>query len=316
MLNIDMLLENVKSVAITGHIRPDGDCAGSTLGLYNYIRENMPDIQVDIYLEDIPEEFKFLANSDKISQASDENKIYDIFFVCDCSSLDRIGAFAQPYFEIARKTVCIDHHRGGDNFADENCVDADISSCSELLFETLDKNRISKAVAECLYLGIIHDTGVFKYQAVTAKTMETAGFLMSKGIDFTGMIDNTFYSRTYKQTQALGKALLESIRFFEGKAIFSLFTKKDMAFYEVTAKDLGGVAEQLRLVDGVEVAIFLYELESGEYKVSLRSKNYVDVNKIAKVFNGGGHIRAAGFSMLGEPRDIINNIGVQLELQI
>ncbi len=316
MLNIDELLKDVKSVAITGHVRPDGDCAGSTLGLYNYIKENMPEIEADIYLEDIPEEFKFLVNSDKLLQTQDESKVYDIFFVLDCSSLDRIASFTQEYFERARKTVCIDHHRGGSDFADESFVNSDTSSCSELLFETMDKNKISKAVAECLYLGIIHDTGVFKYQAVTARTMEVAGFLMGKGIDFTSMIDNTFYSRTYKQTQALGKALLESIRFFDGKAIFSLFTKKDMGFYEVTPKDLSGVAEQLRLVDGVEVAIFIYELEHGEYKVSMRSKNYVDVNKIAKIFNGGGHIRAAGFSMLGEPRDIINNIGAQLELQL
>ena len=95
-----------------------------------------------------------------------------------------------------------------------------------------------------------------------------------------------------------------------------MLTKRDMEFYGVTSKDLGGVVEQLRLNDTVEVAIFLYETEKNEYKVSMRSKNIVDVSKIAKRFGGGGHIRAAGFDMAAnDPRDIINNIGALVELQ-
>jgi phosphoesterase RecJ-like protein len=151
---------------------------------------------------------------------------------------------------------------------------------------------------------------------VTARTMQIAGKLMEKGIDFTNIIDNTFYMRTYRQSQVLGKALLESVQFCDGRCIFTVLTKRDMEFYGVTSKDLGGVVEQLRLNDTVEVAIFLYETEKNEYKVSMRSKNIVDVSKIAKRFGGGGHIRAAGFDMAAnDPRDIINNIGALVELQ-
>lgn len=315
MFYIDEICKGVKTIGITGHIHPDGDCVGSTLGLYNYISENMPEIKVDIFLEPIAPEFLFLKNSDKISQEVND-KEYDLFFVLDGAGLDRFEPF-NAYFHNAKQTVMIDHHMTGQKIGTYNLIEPKVSSCCEVLFGILDEAKISKNVAECLYLGMIHDTGVFKYQAVNAKTMQTAGALMEKGINFTKIIDDTFYSRTYKQTQVLGKALLESIMFCNGKCIFSIITKKEMEFYGVNSSDLGGVVEQLRLNDTVEVAVFMYENEKDQYKVSLRSKNYIDVSKIAKQYGGGGHIRAAGFTMSAvEPRDIINNVGLLIEQQM
>lgn len=316
MIFIDEILKGAKTVGITGHLRPDGDCTGSALGLYNYIQDNMPDIQVDIYLQPIMDEFKFLRNSDKITDKADDSRAYDIFFVVDCAAFDRFEDY-RGMFDRAKKTVVIDHHISGKEIGSVNLIVPELSSCSELLYETMTPERISKETAECLYLGIIHDTGVFKYQAVTARTMQIAGELMAKGIDFTSIIDDTFYMRTYRQSQVLGKALLESVLFCGGRCIFSVITQSEMDFYGVTGKELGGVVEQLRLNDSVEVAIFLYEVEKNEYKVSLRSKNHVDVSRIAKMFGGGGHVRAAGFQMTANnPRDIVNNIGAQIELQL
>lgn len=316
MIYLDEVLQGAKTVGITGHIRPDGDCVGSTLGVYNYIRENMPQIDVDIYLQSIMDEFMFLKNSDKIKDKADAGKIYDVFIVCDCAAYDRFEDFS-VCFENAKKTVVYDHHISGQEIRDFNTIMPELSSCSELIYEAMKPEKISKNVAECLYLGIIHDTGVFKYQGVTARTMQIAGALMEKGIDFTNIIDNTFYMRTYRQSQVLGKALLESVLFCEGKCIFTILTLQEMKFYGVTSKDLGVVVEQLRLNDTVEVAIFLYEVEKNEYKVSMRSKNIVDVSRIAKRFGGGGHIRAAGFNMsANHPRDIVNNIGALVEQQL
>ena len=316
MIYLDEILQGAKTVGITGHVRPDGDCVGSTLGVYNYICDNMPQVDVDIYLQPIKEEFQFLRNSDKVKENADAGKVYDVFIVCDCAACDRFEDF-RVCFEKAKKKVVFDHHISGQEIGDMNMIAPELSSCSELIYEAMNPEKISKSVAECLYLGIIHDTGVFKYQAVTARTMQIAGALMEKGIDFTSIIDNTFYMRTYRQSQVLGKALLESVLFCDGRCIFTILTKQEMEFYGVTSKDLGGVAEQLRLNDSVEVAIFLYEVEKNEYKVSMRSKNIVDVSKIAKRFGGGGHIRAAGFDMsANHPRDIVNNIGALVEQQL
>ena len=307
------ILKDVKSVGITGHIRPDGDCTGSVLALYNYIVENMPETDVDLYLEQPGSEFYYLKNIDKIKNTPEDKK-YDVFFVLDCSSLDRIEPFISC-FNNASKTVCIDHHVSNTGFTDLSKIEPQASSACEVLYGTMDADKISRNVAECIYTGIIHDTGVFKYSCTSKKTMEIAGEMMEKGIDYSDIIDNTFYKKTYVQNQILGRALLESVLFYDGKCIFTTVTIDEMEFYGVTGRDLGGIVEQLRLTDGVEVAIVLYQTGEEEYKVSLRSKKKIDVAAIATQFGGGGHVRAAGYTAKGSVYQIINSIGELIEKQ-
>ena len=307
------ILKDVKSVGITGHIRPDGDCTGSVLSLYNYIVENMPETDVDLYLEQPGSEFYYLKNIDKIKNTPEDKK-YDVFFVLDCSSLDRIEPFISC-FNNASKTVCIDHHVSNTGFTDLSKIEPQASSACEVLYGTMDADKISRNVAECIYTGIIHDTGVFKYSCTSKKTMEIAGEMMEKGIDYSDIIDNTFYKKTYVQNQILGRALLESVLFYDGKCIFTTVTMDEMEFYGVTGRELGGIVEQLRLTDGVEVAIFLYQTGEEEYKVSLRSKKKIDVAAIATQFGGGGHVRAAGYTAKGSVYQIINSIGELIEKQ-
>lgn len=307
------ILKDVKSVGITGHIRPDGDCTGSVLALYNYIVENMPETDVDLYLEQPGSEFYYLKNIDKIKNTPEDKK-YDVFFVLDCSSLDRIEPFISC-FNNASKTVCIDHHVSNTGFTDLSKIEPQASSACEVLYSTMDTDKISRNVAECIYTGIIHDTGVFKYSCTSKKTMEIAGEMMEKGIDYSDIIDNTFYKKTYVQNQILGRALLESVLFYDGKCIFTTVTMDEMEFYGVTGRELGGIVEQLRLTDGVEVAIFLYQTGEEEYKVSLRSKKKIDVAAIATQFGGGGHVRAAGYTAKGSVYQIINSIGELIEKQ-
>jgi len=307
------ILKDVKSVGITGHIRPDGDCTGSVLALYNYIVENMPETDVDLYLEQPDSEFYYLKNIDKIKNTPEDKK-YDVFFVLDCSSLDRIEPFISC-FNNASKTVCIDHHVSNTGFTDLSKIEPQASSACEVLYGTMDADKISRNVAECIYTGIIHDTGVFKYSCTSKKTMEIAGEMMEKGIDYSDIIDNTFYKKTYVQNQILGRALLESVLFYDGKCIFTTVTMDEMEFYGVTGRELGGIVEQLRLTDGVEVAIFLYQTGEEEYKVSLRSKKKIDVAAIATQFGGGGHVRAAGYTAKGSVYQIINSIGELIEKQ-
>lgn len=307
------ILKDVKSVGITGHIRPDGDCTGSVLALYNYIVENMPETDVDLYLEQPGSEFYYLKNIDKIKNTPEDKK-YDVFFVLDCSSLDRIEPFISC-FNNASKTVCIDHHVSNTGYTDLSKIEPQASSACEVLYGTMDADKISRNVAECIYTGIIHDTGVFKYSCTSKKTMEIAGEMMEKGIDYSDIIDNTFYKKTYVQNQILGRALLESVLFYDGKCIFTTVTMDEMEFYGVTGRELGGIVEQLRLTDGVEVAIFLYQTGEEEYKVSLRSKKKIDVAAIATQFGGGGHVRAAGYTAKGSVYQIINSIGELIEKQ-
>nr|WP_317282214.1 bifunctional oligoribonuclease/PAP phosphatase NrnA [uncultured Sellimonas sp.] len=315
MLNLDEILTGVKSAGIAGHIRPDGDCTGSCLALYQYLSDYYPDIDLQIYLEEIPNSFRMLKDWEKIRHEAPEGKEYDIFFALDCGDTGRLG-FAGVLFEQAKKTVCIDHHISNEAFADINYIVPDASSTSELVYRILDSEKIKKETAEALYLGIVHDTGVFQYSCTKPSTMEAAARLLKKGINGQEIIEKTFYEKTYAQNQILGKALLESIRILDGQVIFSYITESSMEFFGVGPKDLEGIVSQLRVTQGVEVAIFLYELKQGEFKVSLRSKEKVDVSKVAQYFGGGGHIRAAGLTMQGTPHDVINNLTGQIAIQL
>lgn len=315
LIKLNDKLRDVTSVAITGHVRPDGDCIGSTLGFYNYIRDNFPQIEVDLYLEKPGAEFSYLTNIDAVkTQIGNTDRQYDMFFVFDCGATDRFEPFRQ-LLNRTKYTICIDHHITNDGFADENIVVPDLSSTCELLYTCLVDEQISKACAECLYTGIICDTGTFKYQSTTSETMRIAGKLMDKGINHTHIIDDGFYTKSHRQNQIMGRALMESVVFHGGKCIYSAVTQKTMKFYGLEGKQMGIVIDQLRNTEGVEAAIFMYEFPEGGFKVSMRSKDYIDVSKVCAVFGGGGHVRAAGCTMYGTVSDIIERLDEQFTIQ-
>lgn len=308
-------IKEAERIAISGHINPDGDCVGACLGLCAYILDLDPKKKVDILLEPISEKFRFLAYADHIMQEKTEEEPYDLYFSLDCSDKERLGAF-QEFFEEARFTICVDHHISNQGFGDLRFIDADASSTCEILYDILEEKKISFDTAQCLYLGIVHDTGVFKHSNTTRKVMEIAGALIDKGVRPDFIIDETFYKKTYIQNQILGRALMESILLLDGRIIFSAIKKKDMDFYGIESGDLDGVIDQLRVTEGVECALFLYEKTEGQFKVSLRSNGKVDVRKIAEQFGGGGHVKAAGCTVEGNVRDIVNSISPLIDQQL
>ena len=226
-----------------------------------------------------------------------------MFIALDCGDTGRLGNAAK-YFEKAKKTVCIDHHVSNANFADLNYVFPEASSTCELVFELIDKEKLTKEIAECLYTGMVHDTGVFQYSCTSAKTMNIGGILMESGIDYSKIVDETFYTKTFNQNKILGKALLNSELYLDGQVILSCITQEEMKEYDVLPKHLDGIVNQLRITKDVRVAVFLYENEDGSYKGSLRVNDDTNVAEIAAVFGGGGHVKAAGFSIEG-PLDVV-----------
>ena len=315
MIRLKDELANVKTVAISGHIRPDGDCIGSCLAVWNYIQDNYPEIEADVYLEQIVPKFRFLNGADQVKTDCGNDRIYDLFISLDASDVERLGAAAK-YLNTAKRTVCIDHHITNPGFAEANWVVADASSASELAWETMEEEKISKHTAEALYMGIAHDTGVFQYSCTSPRTMQIAGSLIAKGIDFSRIVDDTFYKKTYVQNQLLGRALVESILLLDGRVIVGRIRQKDLDFYGAAVSDLDGIVSQLRVTEGVEVAVFLYETGNHEYKVSLRSNGTADVSAICAYFGGGGHVKAAGCTMHGTIYDVINNLTLHIERQL
>ncbi|MCR4908809.1 MAG: bifunctional oligoribonuclease/PAP phosphatase NrnA [Lachnospiraceae bacterium] len=318
MFDFGTMIAGAHSIGIGGHTNPDGDCVGACLGLYNYLLAAYPDKEVTLFMEQPRRIFDYLKGFEDIVTPEKETNpemVFDAFVALDCGDMSRLGS-AEKYLEIARETMCIDHHISNTGFARHALIEPGASSTCEILYGLFQKEYVDAEIAKCIYTGIIHDTGVFQYSNTSKRTFEIAGELVEHGFDFSSIIDFTFYEKTYVQNQIMGRALLESILFLDGNCVFSAIDKRTMDFYNVTGADMEGIVNQLRLTRGVHCAIFMYEKKPMLFKVSLRSDDTVDVARIASSYGGGGHKRAAGFNMSGTVHDIINNISGQIESEL
>ena len=313
--DLEQLLSGVATVAIGGHTNPDGDCVGSCMGLYLYLLKNYPKIEVDVYLEEIPPAFHLLSHTEDIKHTIRTDKQYDLFICLDCGDLNRLG-FSISLFERAKKTLCIDHHISNQGFADLNYIVTSASSTSEMVFYLFEKQRIPPESATALYLGIIHDTGVFQYSSTSPDTMRVAAELLAMGVNGYQVVDETYYSKSYIQNRVLGKVLAGSQLVLENRGIISILSKQEREALEATIHDLDGIVSVLRTTKGVNVAIFVYEVEPHQYKVSLRSTEAIDVRLVAEAFGGGGHQRAAGVAMVGSVEEIKEKLIGEIRKQI
>ena len=300
MKKLDEMLAGAGSVAITGHVHPDGDCVGSCLGLYHYIRRLLPEADVRVYLEPFRAQLAMLKGAEDIRINTSEEFYPDVCMTLDCGDEDRMGENNIRYYQNAAKKICIDHHITNTGFGDISVVCPTASSTSEVLYTLMDEEKIDKDVAQCLYLGIVHDTGVFKHSNTASQTMAIAGKLIDAGAEPAKIIDETFYKKTFAQNKALGRALDSARLFLDGAVVAGVIFLKDLKELGLGAKELDGIVDQLRITEGVQVAVFLYETAAGSFKVSMRANGDVDVSAIAGRFGGGGHKKAAGCNLDGD----------------
>lgn len=314
-INLLKECEGAQSIVISGHVRPDGDCVGSCMAAYLYLKKAMPSADIKVCIEKPASVFGCIKDFELIDSSFSVEAPVDVMIALDCEK-SRLGE-AEEIFKLAKKTINIDHHISNEHgCGDINYVIPSASSTSELIYDVMDKSYMDMDIAKAVYIGIVHDTGVFKYSNTSPKTLRIAAELIEYGFDFPSIIDETFYEKTFVQNQILGRALLESIMFMDGKCIVSYVNQSTLDFYNATPTDLEGIVNQLRIIKGVECAIFMYQVGNLEYKVSLRSCKYVDVSKVASYFGGGGHVRAAGCTMNGTFHDVVNNISGQIEKQM
>lgn len=287
-------IENAKDIVILTHEMPDGDAVGSSLAMYNGLKQIGK--TVDLVIPEYPKNFAFLPGAKEIKKEGKQDS-YDLAIVLDCSDVKRLNGYAN-YFEQANKSINIDHHSVNTMFADLNFVNPVAPACAQILVAALEYIgiEISKDIGTCLVAGIITDTGGFKYQGVTAETFEFAAGLLNKGVNISEVYRKVFQVIT-KEAFELRKVAIDRLEFFEnGKISFTYTTKKDEEEIHTSAGDHEGIVELGRDIEGVEVSIYLRENDNG-YKVSLRSTEYVNVADISLMFGGGGHIKAAGFNI-------------------
>ena len=304
MKRIDEELGGIRNCAVLGHIRPDGDSVGAVLGMYHYIRDNCPEISVTAYLHPFTEDLRdTLPDAEKILGEARGDEEYDLCIALDTSTKDRLGDF-EGVFDRAKRTVCIDHHFTNPGFADVNVIDAKASAASELLYELMDPAKVSPRTADCLFTGIVHDTGCFCHDNTTERTMIVAGGLIGHGARSGVLIRDTFTHKSYVQVRLLGAAMSSAALELDGKFIISMMTFDEMVSLGGRPMDMEPVIDDLRVTDGTVCAAFARQSENGEWRVSLRANGDFCVSDIAEEFGGGGHVKAAGCTMHGSEAEV------------
>ena len=297
-------IDEANTIAISAHINPDGDALGSALGLrkslelYGKKSEVIKISEVDDYLKFLPQ----LENYKEPSQ-----KEYDLFIIVDCSEFDRIDK-AIEICKKSKKVLVIDHHEGGSIKTDLNIIHSDSPASCELVYEIIKRLNLpmDKEIATLLYAGLVTDTNRFLYSNISELTFYTAADLYKIGADFEMIYKNLYQNKEISKLQ-FENHLLNKVEFKKPYALVGV-SQKTCKDFGVQIGDSESVVNMLRDLKGIEVACLVKEYGENEYKISLRSKDYLDVSEIARNNGGGGHIRASGFTINTDSMDKALNI--------
>ena len=284
----------VKNIVLISHINPDGDALGSSLSLYPILKKMGKNVKVFNVTKPLPMYLDFLPNFDKVTDKLPRD--IDLMISFDCGSFDRLGIEERPKF-----LINIDHHISNTKYGDINIIDEKAASTSQVVYNMLKANSIDidKDSATCIYTALVTDTGSFQYESVTDKVFEMAADLVKCGVKPDFVAKMLFQRDRLSRLRLLAKAYDTIELFCDGKVAFVEVTKEMMEITGAIKDDTDTIVNSVRAIASVEVACMLREDEDG-IKISLRSKNYADVSKVAVKYGGGGHIRASGATIKGE----------------
>ena len=309
-----MISEIIKAInegqnfLITAHVRLDGDALGSELAVYLMLKEMGK--KAVVYNKDrTPERYQFLPAAHNISHTLSNVEQYDTCIVLDCSDLNRVGDEAESIGKI-KKLINIDHHFSNNGFCSLKMLDAKASSTGELVFRLMQEMRfkMTKDICTNLYAAIITDTGSFRYSSTTQETFLAAGILVGEGANPQRIAENIYESDSPARLKLLAKALSTLSLDMESRVGSMVVTQKDLLEIGAAWEHTEGFVDIPRTVKGIEVSVLYTQRGENHFKLSLRSKAKVDVEKVAKKFGGGGHIHAASCWMKGDIETIKSQI--------
>lgn len=304
------IIKSSKNILIISHINPDGDTLGSMIGLFSAIKDNFKKECEMLCVSKIPQIYQFLPYVNRIKTMNDIDKSreYDIAINVDIAAEDRSGE-AKILFDKAKFKINIDHHKTNTNYGDLNIVDAESSSCGELLFYLFkDLNwEIGKETATGLYTAILTDTGSFRFDNASSSAFNAASELVAKGVHPADIYKKVYESDTKGhvlfQAYCVGKAVFTD----DDKIAYTTVYKRDMEKFNVGEDCTEGLTEKLRAIVTTKVAFVVKQINSGSSKVSMRSKS-ADVADICSVFSGGGHTFASGCIVKANVEDTVKKI--------
>jgi phosphoesterase RecJ-like protein len=325
-LNYSHFLKTVgasKSVGLTAPAWGDGDSVGTQSALKEYLIQKFPNLKVRIINETpCPKRYQFLheglnfeVSSDLLSQPAES---WPEIMICVDGNFERVGEDTMKIWRAAKSRGQVDHHAiSGENNYDFRLFDPKAAATTEIIFKLIAATggKLSKSIAQAIYLGLIFDTGLFKHSNTTPETLEIAGRLLECGFDHTDTAERGMLIRTPGAFLML-KALLTDAHFdIKGRYVWGVLNYS--AFMEAggDAEDREGLIDQLFLTENCEIAAFYFEPKPGQWKISFRSRKAWDVAALARTLNpeGGGHIRAAGCSLKGSQETVLNSCHVAVK---
>jgi len=312
------VIEKYNKFAIVSHVNLEGDAVGSEVALSNFLRKCGKETVI-INHDDIPKYLHFLLNGDKILRADNsesESAINncDAVFVVDVSNWDHLGNSAFLIKNSAKPVYCIDHHRSDQPLGDYAVINAQASSTGILIYNLIkcySEELIDTFIATNIYTSILTDTGNFKYSNTNPEAYRVAAELLEKGIDHSNICQCIYEHNSWSRFRVLHKALGTLKREAGGKIAFIQITKDMLARTRGSHEDSEGFVDMLRTIDGVEISIMFREIEADKVRATFRSKNFVDVQKLASSFGGGGHARAAGATLFCSIDEAVSKVLIQ-----
>jgi phosphoesterase RecJ-like protein len=292
-----LLLENDRFLIIT-HRSPDGDTLGAGFGLCYALRDIGKKARV-VNNDPLPKKFSSLYEDYR-----DEEYKPDFIISVDTADTKLFGEALLSYTE--KVDLSIDHHHGNSGYAKNLCLEADAASACEVVYEVLEAARviITPQIAECLYTGIVTDTGCFRFSGTTPKTLLVASKLMETGFGYAAVNRRIFETKSKTRVMLEMYTIRNTEYYLDSRCAFAAIPKADADEMKVTDEDYDGLAALPTQVEGVEIGLLVKEKEKGKFRISLRSSGRVNVSDIAEKFGGGGHIQAAGCSIDGKLEDV------------
>ncbi len=292
---IKSVIDSSDSIVLLPHLNADGDATGSCFALAHALRKIGK--SVDVVFEEYPRmrevvdgEYKLICDA----------KTYDAAFAIDSGDMSRLGNRGHLFLG---RTVCIDHHHTNGTIAEVNCIETESSATGELIYlliESIDPSLFDTYIAECLYMAISADTGCFKYSNTTPRTHRIAASLLEIGGDFTRINKAVFETVSLGKIKAQADAVLSLELLHNDRIAFYALSYDKFHEKGYTSGDIDYISSMLKNISGVDAGVFLHERDRGMWKVSLRTNEGFDAASLSKMYGGGGHACAAGFSLQGD----------------
>ena len=308
---IDRILDALRAsntICVAGHIRPDGDCVGSQLGLTLALKAEGKKV-VCWNQDPVPQKYRFL-DRDGLFQQPKRGQKFDCVVAADCASFERLGKIG-PFIARRKPLINIDHHESNTRYGDLNWVSPRDPSTGELIYRLLKIARwpVTPRIADCLFTAVSTDTGSFQYASTKPGTFHVGGELVTRGADLAKISGEVYESFPLSRARLL-KHVYSHFKLTHNDRIAYLWLKKtDLVRTGAESNDTEGLIDHIRAIEPVIVACIFEEMEPELTRISLRSKSRdVNVNEIAAQFGGGGHPAAAGARIPGAPRTVQRSV--------